>query len=195
MEQRESMDRRRAADVWRRVAPELDPYPEERPGRPNRRPAPGARPGRPVPPPAPPPRPATREITEAEALRLAIGQKEQARQAYLRQAHRAGGPVGRGLEQLSRELGRQIRRLRSLYYMETGRDDAPLRPPAPAPAEPLQPFLRRRYREELASAEKYDRWAASATDACAAETLTELAEEDRRRARVVLRLLENRLAQ
>ncbi|MBQ6116514.1 MAG: hypothetical protein IJL08_04215 [Oscillospiraceae bacterium] len=174
MERREELDPARCAAVWKRVAPELDPYPEARGSRETKPPGGGG--------------------AEA-ALREALEEALAARRDYLARARSVGGAAGRTLEELARGSGQQLRRLRGLCYLLTGERWQPREAPAPAEAAGLCAFLRSRYGAEAKAAARYEAWAGETEDPCLAAVLRRLAEDSRSRAATVLQLLENRLAQ
>lgn len=168
MEQIE-MDAVRRAAVWKRVAPELTPYPE-----------------------AEAPRAAAGDW--ADELAAAIRETAAARRGYLRWARRCGGGTGQTLNQLAAESGRQLCRLRSLYFLETGLG-ADAENDCDMSAESLCLFLRRRYLEETAASERYARWAERAEDPRVADTLEDMAQSSQCHSDTLFRLLEQSLAQ
>ena len=172
MEQIE-MDAVRRAAVWKRVAPELTPYPESE---------------------------APRAAAEAGAagdwadeLAAAIRETAAARRGYLRWARRCGG-TGQTLNQLAAESGRQLCRLRSLYFLETGLG-ADAENDCDMSAESLCLFLRRRYLAEAAASERYARWAERAEDPRVADMLEDMAQSSQCHSDTLFRLLEQSLAQ
>ena len=175
MERREAPDPERCAAVWRRVAPDLDPYPEERGGRSEA---------------------VSDDASFEEALSAALEEARSSRRAYLLWSRRAGGAAGRVRAELARGSEGQLRRLRGLYYLLTGVCWQP-RTADRAPAETggLCAFLRRQYGAETAGAARYETWVRKAEDPCLASAAEQLAQESRGRAAAVLQLLENRLAQ
>ena len=170
MERREELEARRCAAIWRRVAPDLDPYPEEQTAK-----APAA-------------------WMSEEALRAALEAALVSRRDYLAYARRAGGSAGRALEELARGSGQEMRRLRGIYYLLTGACWERQAACDGAEAVGLCAFLRGRYAAETGCAARFEEWAAGAEDPCLGAVLRHLAEESRGRAAMVLQLLENRLA-
>ena len=170
------MERWEKADlqaVWRRVAPELDPYPEER---------------------KEPDAAADQGVQPGKALCLALEAAQAARRGYLAYAGQSAGSTRRALEDLARGSGLELRRLRGLYYLLTGERWEAQRCCADAEKPGLCAFLRSMYAAEASSAARYEAWAGEAGDACLSGTLRQMAGESRGRAESVLRLLENRLA-
>lgn len=171
MERREELEERRCAAIWRRVAPDLDPYPEERAAR------------------------VSAAGMSEETLRAALEAALVSRRDYLAYARRAGGSAGRALEELARGSGQEMRRLRGIYYLLTGACWERQTACDGTEAVGLCTFLRGRYAAETGCAARFEGWAAAAEDPCLGDVLRHLAEESRSRAAVVLKLLENRLAQ
>lgn len=194
MERREETDYRRWDEVWRRVAPELNPYPEvrEEPAREKAAPPPAL--GRVLPERKGETCPLDRGMMPPEELRQAVREETEAARACRFWAGRAGGGTGRALAQLAEGSRRRACRLKCLHFLLTGERYDQLRPEPEAGAD-LCRFLRQRYQGEREAAERYGRWGARIGDGCAAAALEELAEDSRRRAGVILKLLENLLAQ
>lgn len=178
MYDREEKDYRRWDEVWRRVAPELNPYPEIRGGAA----------------PAGETCPVNRGMMPARELEDAISRERAAQRAFLVYAGRTGGSLGRTLMNLSAESGRRACRLRGLYYLLTG-EQPELRQPADRPdGTDLRRFLRRQFQLESEAAQRYGGWAGRMEDGCMAEALEQMARESRRRADTILKMLENLLA-
>ena len=191
MSNQQMMDESRAEAVWRRVAPELDPYPEARRAAESRRP-PDPPFMRPSPPPEPPRRP-TKEIDEPEALAQAIAAERAQAAACRALARRVPPQLRRAVEQLSADAGRAARRLAGVCYLLTGgrcQASPVTAPPAATAAEEIS----RQYRQSLQSAGRYERWAKSTDDSVLRDTLADLAHAKRRQARAALAVLEELLA-
>lgn len=177
MEYHKETDYRRWDEVWRRVAPELDPYPEVRAA-----------------------------LTEGETCPLqqgmmpvgqldaAIREELEAQRAYAAHARCAGGGAGRALMQMASEDGRHACRLKSLYYLLTGECWTPENGCGRIETVSLCRFLRQRYQMEMTAAARYEDWADAMEDECVVSMLRQVAEEDRRHAATALELLENLLA-
>ncbi|MBQ7485325.1 MAG: hypothetical protein IJT78_01725 [Oscillospiraceae bacterium] len=191
MTERPMMDDRRAEEVWRRVAPELNPYPEARRKNEGHRP-PDPPFMRPKPPEDGQGTHLTREITEPEALSHAIA-AEQAQQRELRRLSRRVPAADRAaLERLAAQTGHCVRRLMSVCCIL---NDGPCRRVAPPHPEPprgtVVSQLGQQYRRMLRAADQYGRWAQSAGDPVLKEALEELSDVKRRHARAILHLLED----
>jgi len=181
MDYREETDYRRWDEVWRRVAPELDPYPEVRAAQA------ALMEGETC--------PLRQGMMPVEELGAAIREELAAQRAYTAHARRAGGAVGRTLLQMASRSGRHACRLRSLYYLLTGECWVPENGCGCAGSVGLCRFLRQRYQAETAAADRYEEWADAMEDACMVSMLRQVAEEDRCHAATALDLLENLLVQ
>ena len=180
MDYHEEMDYQLCNQVWQRVAPELDPYPEVR----SAAAEPAGESCR-----------LQKGMMPMEQLRMAIEGELTARRAYLAHARCAGGSVGRTLMQMAEEDGRHACRLKSLYYLLTGECWGSERGcGCVGETMSLCRFLRQRYQMETTAADRYESWADGMEDECMASMLRQLAEDDRCHAATVMRLLENRLS-
>ena len=163
--------------VWQRVAPELDPYPAVRQAAAEEPAAcPTAAPG------------------AEKTVAAFIDGELSARRAYL--AARRCAPTAaarRTLQQLAEEEGAHARRLMGLYYILTGRCYRSRLCAAVAEGLPWCQLLRLRWQEVCCAAEGYDRAADRMTDGCLRGILLQLAEDERRHAAALLRLLEGNL--
>lgn len=180
MDYHEEMDYQRCDQVWQRVAPDLDPYPEIR--------------AMAAPEPVGEMCPLKKGMMPMDQLRKAIEGELTARRAYLSHARCAGGSVGRTLMQMASEDGQHACRLKSLYYLLTGECWEQERDCGCADTMSLCRFLRQRYQMEMTAADRYEDWADAMEDECMASMLRQLAEDDRCHAATVMRLLENRLS-
>lgn len=194
MAQYDMPDDRRADAVWRRVSPDLDPYPDARrqtQEESSRRKDPPF-----VKPPVsdPPNRRPTKDITETEAIAAAITRELEERKTYQSVARRVPQPMRRAVEQLAADALRGARRLMAAYFVLTGKRYQP---------EPIRPHsstgnwlteLRQVYRQCLSAAEQYGRWAENTDDPVLSDALRELALEKKRQARTLLGLWESALS-
>ena len=185
MEQREEMDLRRCDQVWQRVAPELNPYPEIRAAAAGETPCAAAAQQREEP-------GCSAEVTP-KAIAAAVEDELAARRAYLAHARCAGGAAGRTLNQLASDSGRHACRLRSLYFLLTGACYRPFAVCGQAEILSLCRFLRRRYQMEAEAARLYDGWADSMSDEGMASVMRQMADDERRHAAALLEVLESRL--
>ncbi|MBO4853603.1 MAG: hypothetical protein J5482_00455 [Oscillospiraceae bacterium] len=193
MAQYEMPDDRRADAVWRRVSPDLDPYPDARrqsqEESARRQDPPFVRP-----PAADSPRRPTKDITQAEAITAAIARELEERRTYQTVARRVPQPLRRAVEQLAADALRGARRLMAAYFVLTGERYRP---------EPVRPRssggnwlteLRQVYRQCLSAAEQYARWAENTDDPILADALRDLSGEKKRQARTLMGIWENALA-
>ena len=173
----EEYDYRQYDRIWKRVSPELDPYPDVRA--------------------------AVREEPEEEMCCMKGGTADMVsllaacidgevadRCAYLHYARCAPHYARRCLQQLAADEERHARRLLSVYYLTTGQCHRPAIPTCPCDVPAWCPLLRQLYHRENCGAERYEQGAAGMTDACLQEIFAELAAEERRHARQILQLLE-----
>ena len=169
---RNALDYESCRRVWRRVSPELDPYPEEREeaGCP-------AAPG--------PDLRGLQEMIEGE-----LGN----RRACLEAARQAPNPAARRM--LQRMAGREeahARQLMAVYYLACGQCYRPALPSGLAESLPWRALLRQRYHEEVCAARQYDRAAQSAGDACLSQLFRDLSRDETRHARQLMALLEQNI--
>lgn len=169
---RNALDYESCRRVWRRVSPELDPYPEEREeaGCP-------AAPG--------PDLRGLQEMIEGE-----LGN----RRACLEAARQAPNPAARRmLQRMAGREGAHARRLLAVYYLACGQCYRPALPSGPAESLPWRALLRQRYHEEVCAARQYDRAAQSAGDACLSQLFRDLSRDETRHARQLMALLEQNI--
>lgn len=199
MAQYEIPDDRRADAVWRRVSPDLDPYPDARREAQEERTRSQEQPGRKDPPfvrpiaPDPPRRP-TKEITETEAIAAAITRELEERRTYQAVARRVPQPMRRAVEQLAADALRGARRLMAAYFVLTGKRYRPEPVRQQSSAGNWLTELRQVYRQCLSAAEQYGRWAENTDDPVLSDVLRELAGEKRRQARKLMGIWESALA-
>ena len=169
---RNALDYESCRRVWRRVSPELDPYPEER----EEAGCPAA--------PAP----------DLKGLQEMIEGELGDRRAYLEAARRAPNPAARRMMQrMADREGAHARRLLAARYLITGQ---PYRPNLVCgvfcPGRWAEE-LRRSYHEEACGGLNYARTADGTTDVCLAKLLNELSEDEYRHAERLMTLLERSL--
>lgn len=181
-------DYRRYDRIWRKVSPELDPYPDVR----------AARPG----PPEPPARPDGRkERCMGPAARDDLGVVEEFlrdeladAQTYRHLAALAPTPDGKRLMRaLAAEEAKHAKTLRAAYYLITGRtyDVTVVLPPQPR--LPWRDRLRERYHAETRAGESYARAARETPDRCLKKLFARLSQDEYRHAERLRELLERTL--
>ena len=169
---RNALDYESCRRVWRRVSPELDPYPEEREeaGCP-------AAPG--------PDLRGLQEMIEGE-----LGN----RRACLEAARQAPNPAARRM--LQRMAGREeahARQLMAVYYLACGQCYRPALAAGPGERLPWRQALRQRYHQAVWVARQYDQAARGADDPCLSRLLEDLSREERCQARQLMALLEQNI--
>lgn len=192
------MDEQRADEVWRRVAPELNPYPEARHNSEAKRP-PDPPFMRPKPPKEPPQAqvqaPATKEVAEPEALALAIAAERAQQRDYQLLSRRVPATLQPTVNRLAAQTGRCVRRLMSACYLITDGNCRLAQVPSPQRAQgTVAQQLGQQYRRALRSADDYKRWVSATDDPVLKDALQELSDVKHRHAHTVLRLLEDLLA-
>lgn len=163
--------------IWKRVSPELNPYPEIR--------AEGEEEASP------------QLCCMAGATADMIAQLEEViddelsdRCAYLTYARWAPGHARRRLQQMAADEERHARRLMTVYYLTTGKCYRPAVPSCPASPMPWCGLLRELYHHENCVARRYEAGAAAMDDVCLREIFGNLAAEERCHARQILQMLE-----
>ena len=176
----ELYDYRKYDRVWKRVAPDLNPYPDVRAEAETQEAVPNGE------------LCCTAEGTGDVAARLAefIDGELSDRCAYLTYARCAPGYAKRRLQQMAAEEERHARRLMTVYYLTTGQCYKPAVPACQMPGMPWCPLLRQLYQQENDSARRYERELAKMEDTCLREIFSELAADERCHARQILQLLE-----
>lgn len=158
--------------VWRRVSPELDPYPAENEG--------GGCPAAPAP--------------DLKGLQTLIEGELGDRRACLEAARRAPNPAARRMMQrMAADEGAHARRLLAVYYLACGQCYRPALPSGPEEALPWRPMLRQRYHQEVCAAGQYNRAAQAAGDPCLSRLFRDLSRDEDRHARQLLALLEQNI--
>lgn len=168
----EQYDYRKYDRIWRRVAPELNPYPEARAA--DEREAAG--PSCPL------------DGTGADRLAACMDAAASLRRLCLGDPRCVPPHARRTLQCLAGELERQGRKLAALYYLLTGDCRHPAVPAAAVTA--WCPLLRQLYQGVSRAAERYGAAAEDTKDPCIRRTLEGMAEESRCQAAAVLQLLE-----
>lgn len=168
---RNALDYESCRRVWRRVSPELDPYPEEK----EATDCPAA--------PAP----------DLKGLQEMIEGELGDRRAYLeaaggRQSRRPADDAADG-----RTGGGTRRRLLAVYYLACGQCYRPALASGPGETLPWRQLLRQRYHQEVCAARQYDQAAQSVGDPCLAGLFRELSREEDCHARQLLGLLEQNI--
>ena len=132
---RNALDYESCRRVWRRVSPELDPYPEEK----EATDCPAA--------PAP----------DLKGLQEMIEGELGDRRAYLEAARRAPNPAARRMMQrMADREGAHARRLLAVYYLACGQCYRPALASGPGETLPWRQLLRQRYHQEVCAARQYD---------------------------------------
>lgn len=169
---RNALDYESCRRVWRRVSPELDPYPEEK----EATDCPAA--------PAP----------DLKGLQEMIEGELGDRRAYLETARRAPNPAARRMMQrMANREGAHARRLLAVYYLACGQCYRPALASGPGETLPWRQLLRQRYHQEVWAARQYDQAAQSVGDPCLAGLFRELSREEDCHARQLLGLLEQNI--
>ncbi len=166
--------------VWQRVAPELNPYPEVRNGE--------------ISPSSPPPAERRQSPAPVENLRDLVDEELEGRRIYLAYARCApSNNARRTMRQLAEEESRHARRLLSLYYLMSGECYKPL-PVNDCIAVPAWcKALRQRYHEEIYDAMRYEQLSRETDDPALAKIMNELSGDEMRHARQLLCLLEQNM--
>ena len=166
--------------VWQRVAPELNPYPEVRSG--EATPFTEALPTR------------THTDTSQDTFRDLIDEEWEGRRVYLAYAcHAPNNQARRIMRQLAEEEYRHAKRLASLYYLMTGQCYKPLSSGNCIAVPTWCKALRQRYHEELFDAGRYEQLAHESKDDELSHILQELSSDEKRHARQLLCLLEQNM--
>ena len=161
---RNALDYESCRRVWRRVSPELDPYPEEK----EATDCPAA--------PAPDMK-GLQEMIEGE-----LGDR------------RDWAPAARRMMQrMAEREGAHARRLLAVYYLACGQCYRPALASGPGETLPWRQLLRQRYHQEVCAARQYDQAARSVGDPCLAGLFRELSREEDCHARQLLGLLEQNI--
>ena len=126
-----------------------------------------------------------------ELLEAMIRAKETGRELRLL-SQKAGGETARTLRQLSTGMGSQEKTLEGLYYFLTGTVPEPAVPQQTARQERMTEALRRLMQGRELNVGRFEALAARATGE-ASRTLLELAEEEAKNFRTLLRVLRNYL--
>ena len=161
-------DYRQCGAIWQRVAPELDPYPQEE----------GAV-----------RLPAERNVPSQEVEQLLYRAAQRRQQYLLRSRRTAQASVRKTLQELATGEGAAVRRLTAVYYVLSGtrwggpnKCDLPLQPPEQAACRWL--------RELEEDSRVLRRLAGELEETCLRRSLEQLAAEAQCRAAVLLHLLE-----
>ena len=167
-------------EIWQRVAPELNPYPEVRSGEMSQ---------------ASPALPSTAPSnTQAEILRDLVDEELEGRRMYLAYARCApNNNARRILRQLAEEEGRHARRFLSLYYLLSGKCYKPISTNDCIAMPPWCQALRQRYHGEIHAAMRYEQLSRESDDLIVAQTMAEFSKDEQRHARQLLCLLEQNL--
>lgn len=169
--------------VWQRVAPELNPYPEVR----NAEISPAS--------PTSPALPERRQSpAQTENLRDLVDEELEGRRTYLAYARCApNNNARRIMRQLAEEEGRHARRLLSLDYLMSGECYKPLPATGCITVPPWCKALRQRYHEETYDAMRYEQLSRETDDPALAKIMHELSCDEMRHARQLLCLLEQNM--
>lgn len=176
----EEYDYRKYDRIWKRVSPELNPYPEIRAA-------------------------AGEELAEAAAemcclsggtpdmvalLEECIDEELADRCAYLTYARCGPNYARRRLQMMAADEERHARRLMTVYYLTTGRCYKAAIPACPTGISAWCPLLRQLYQRENCGAQRYEEGAAAMEDVCLREIFLELAADERCHGRQILQFLE-----
>lgn len=173
-EMAQTYDYREYDRIWQRVAPELNPYPEERTAREGGEMC--CMGG------------ATQEMVRL--LEECIDGEMADRCAYLSYARCAPAYARRRLQQMAESEGHHAHRLLTVYYLTCGKCYRPAIPACPPAMHEWCPLLRELYHRESCTALRYEQGAAAMEDVCLREIFSQLAEDERCHARQILQLLE-----
>ncbi|MBE6910533.1 MAG: ferritin-like domain-containing protein [Ruminococcaceae bacterium] len=187
-------DYRRYDRVWRRVSPELDPYPDVRAAA--MEPRPPRPPAVPQPPAMPPDGRCMSGADEEapETLRAFLRDELADAQTYRALARQAPTPEGRRLMQrlASDETG-HVRALQTAYFLLTGGTYPVTVVLPPQPKLPWRDRLRERYHEETRGGAAYARAAEQTRDVCLRRLFERLSADEYRHAEKLEKLLEKTL--
>ncbi|MBQ0037662.1 MAG: ferritin-like domain-containing protein [Clostridiales bacterium] len=175
----EVYDYRKYDRIWKRVSPELNPYPEIRDA-------------------------AGRQDADAPELCCMAGSTPEMeallgrsiddelsdRCAYLTYARCAPSYARRRLQMMAADEERHARRLMTVYYLTTGRCYRAAVPDCRCTGLPWCQLLRQLYHRENCGARHYEEGAENMEDFCLREIFLELAADERCHARQILQLLE-----
>lgn len=166
--------------VWQRVAPELNPYPEVR--------------SQEMASSAPTLTQCRRSLPEWENLRDLVDGELEGRRVYLAYARCApNNNARRIMRQLAEEESRHARRLLSLYYLMSGECYKPIPSTGCIAMPPWCQALRQRYHDEIYDATGYRQLAENTEDSALAQIMSGLADDEMRHARQLLCLLEQNM--
>lgn len=203
-------DFRQHDQLWQRVGPALEPYPQG-PAAPAQQSAPGAAD---LPAPAPAVSPGGLTAAQAAALPGAeadpccmgseasellavlggyIREELEDRRRYLALSRQAPAWARQTLRQMAEDEGGHARRLLAARYLITGQSFQPERACGPIYFGPWQEELRRSYHQEACGGLNYARSADSTPDPCLSGLLSDLSAEEYRHARTLMDLLERGL--
>ncbi len=188
-------DYRRYDRIWRKVSPELDPYPDVHAARPDVTMEP-----RPSMPPAPPgPRPSMPQggcMGQAargmlDMLRESLRDELADAQVYRYLARQApSGAARRTMQRMAADEARHARMLQTAYYLITGETYRVNVVLPPQPRLPWPDRLRERWHEESRGADTYARAAVETRDACLRRMFAELSADESHHADQLRKLLE-----
>ncbi len=201
----ERYDFREYDQVWRRVAPGLEPYPGMGAGEAGLRlSAPNGTAAVSVPAgtmaeadlPGAEKDPCCMGTEAAELLAVLDGYIEEEREAsrwYLFLSRQAPVWARQTLRAMAEDESGHARRLTAARYLITGEEVCPRSVCGEMPAESWRAALRRSYHEEVCTAMNYARTADSTPDRCLSELLSDLSAQEYRHAQQLLGLLERTL--
>lgn len=200
-------DYRQYDQIWRRVAPDLEPYPGLR-GQQPPQPAVPASGGGAVQPagaalarqegqlPGAFPNPCCMGSAASEMLEVLTGFIEEElddRRQFLALSRQAPAWARQRLREMAREEGEHARRLLAVCYLITGSCYQPAGGGERVPAGRWCPALRERYHAEACGGFNYARAAEGTTDPCLTKLLNELSAEEYRHAEDLMAFLERAL--
>ncbi|MBQ3533042.1 MAG: hypothetical protein IJA51_04960 [Oscillospiraceae bacterium] len=161
---------RQCAAVWQRVAPELDPYPQREEERAEQVCTPA-------------------EDTATAVARLWREKKERQRQYLQCSRYAPGDKARRTLALLAEEEAAAVRRLGAVYFVLCG-SRAAEETGETTPGKPWHQRMRQLYHRAEAAGREMKQLAGQLEQPALAQSMNRLAEEECRRARILLQLLE-----
>ena len=181
-------DYRRYDRIWRKVSPELNPYPEVRAAQPELTMEPRPRPGE------------ERDCMgaaargELDAIRDFLRDELADAQTYRHLASLAPSPEGKRLmRRLAEEEAGHVRALQTSHFLITGGTYPVTVVLPPQPKLLWRDRLRERYHEETSGAARYARAAEETADVCLKKLVERLSADEYRHAESLRRLLERTL--
>lgn len=190
-------DFRRHDQLWQRVGPGLEPYPDSAPAAASQsRADTGLTPSQAAALPGAEPDPCCMGTEAADLLAVLDGyirEELEDRRRYLALSRQAPARDRQTLRQMAEEEDAHARRLMAARYLITGQSAAPEAVCGPIYFGSWLEELRRSYHDEACGGLNYARTAESTPDPCLSGLLNELSADEYRHARLLLDMLERRL--